>query len=194
MLSTLAIAVAAFVSTNIDDIFLLVGFFSDRSLTPANVVLGQYLGIATLVSISAVCAVISLSAAPAYVGLLGILPILIGAKKLWRAFHSDENDSDEEVRTRGGVISVASVTVANGGDNIGVYTPLFASLSIVQFSETVVVFAVMTALWCAAGHWFVNHHRFGTHVRYWGDRILPLVLVLLGVSILWKSRSIGLLF
>jgi cadmium resistance protein CadD (predicted permease) len=193
MLSTLGVAVVAFVSTNIDDIFLLVGFFSDRSFTPTRVVLGQYFGIATLVAISSVCAFISLSVAPAYVGMLGILPILIGAKKLWEAFHSND-EADEKIKVHGGVLSVASVTIANGGDNIGIYTPLFALLSFAEFSATIVVFAIMTAVWCAIGHWFVHHHRFGIHVQHWGHRILPFVLILLGVYILWNSGSLSLFF
>src|SRR3954471_9832639 len=99
MLSILGLATVAFISTNIDDIFLLVGFFSDRSFAVSRVVLGQYLGIGSLVVISAFCAFVSLSVAPAYVGLLGVLPILIGGKKLWETFRTDEKQ--EKIARRG---------------------------------------------------------------------------------------------
>src|SRR4051812_12292080 len=113
MLSTILIAAIAFVSTNIDDIFLLVGFFSDRSYKPSHIVLGQYLGIGILVLVSALCAFVSLSVAPAYVGLLGVLPILIGVKKLWEVFRNDSGE-EKKVVARGGIFSVSSVTIANG--------------------------------------------------------------------------------
>ncbi len=53
----IAIGVAAFAATNIDDIFVLMMFFSSSSPSmtfPVNqVVLGQYIGIGLLVAISA---------------------------------------------------------------------------------------------------------------------------------------------
>jgi cadmium resistance protein CadD (predicted permease) len=45
LLGLLGIAVVLFVSTNIDDVFVLLGFFSDPKVKFRHVVLGQYLGI-----------------------------------------------------------------------------------------------------------------------------------------------------
>ena len=49
MAELIALGIAAFVSTNIDDIFLLMMFFSDTRFKPLEVVLGQYIGMAALV-------------------------------------------------------------------------------------------------------------------------------------------------
>jgi cadmium resistance protein CadD (predicted permease) len=43
------------------------------------------------------------------------------------------------------VASVAAVTIANGGDNIGTYAPLFATSTSSQVAVFIFVFAVMTA-------------------------------------------------
>ena len=52
--SLIAIGVAAFASTNIDDIFVLMIFFSSSmTFSVEQVVLGQYIGIGLLVAISA---------------------------------------------------------------------------------------------------------------------------------------------
>ena len=51
-LNLISIGVAAFVATNIDDIFLLILFLSSSSLPVRQIVLGQYIGIGLLVSIS----------------------------------------------------------------------------------------------------------------------------------------------
>jgi hypothetical protein len=45
MLVTLALAIALFASTNIDDIFVLVGFFADARFRVRDILIGQYLGI-----------------------------------------------------------------------------------------------------------------------------------------------------
>ena len=80
-------------------------------------------------------------------------------------------------------LAVAGVTVANGGDNLGVYIPMFAN-SLSAIPLFVVVFAVMTLLWCVLGYILVNNRIFGHLIRRYGHKILPLVLIALGVDIL----------
>jgi cadmium resistance protein CadD (predicted permease) len=54
IMSVIAIGVAAFAATNIDDIFVLMMLFSSSLTFPVRqVVLGQYIGIGLLVAISA---------------------------------------------------------------------------------------------------------------------------------------------
>lgn len=61
--------------------------------------------------------------------------------------------------------------------------PLFAA-SRQNILVYVAVFAVMTALWCALGFKLVNNRAFGTKLRRFGDIILPIVLIALGLRIL----------
>jgi cadmium resistance protein CadD (predicted permease) len=42
------LAIVLFASTNVDDLFVLLGFFSDPKLRARDIVVGQYAGIATL--------------------------------------------------------------------------------------------------------------------------------------------------
>lgn len=85
LVSILAIGVSAFVATNIDDIFVLMMFFSSSyssSITfpVRQIVLGQYVGIGLLIAISALGSLISLVVPPDVIGLLGIVPIAIALK------------------------------------------------------------------------------------------------------------------
>ena len=81
--SSLALlSTGVFASTNIDDLFVLVGFFSDRNFSRPRIVTGQILGIATIVVISLTAAFAALAFSPAHVGLLGVAPIVIGIGKL----------------------------------------------------------------------------------------------------------------
>jgi cadmium resistance protein CadD (predicted permease) len=56
----LGIGVAAFVATNIDDIFILMIFFSTHRFHIYDIVLGQYLGIGSLIAISALGSLLAL--------------------------------------------------------------------------------------------------------------------------------------
>ena len=48
----------------------------------------------------------------------------------------------------------------------------------------------MTAVWCALGYVAVNNPLIGTHVRRYGHRVLPFVLIALGLYILSGAVSL----
>src|ERR671921_1422071 len=152
----IAIGVAAFAATNIDDIFVLMMFFSSSSsmtFPVKQVVLGQYIGIGLLVAISALGSFISLAVPTYIIALLGIVQIVIGVKKLIVFRKKKESNSKQTVQDKKKnnlvFVAVAAVTFSNGGDNIGVYIPLFAKYnSVSQITALATIFMAMTAVWC----------------------------------------------
>lgn len=190
-------AAIAFALTNVDDIFLLAMFFADPRLRVSRVVGGQYLGIGALVALSLLGRSAALLFSPGAVRWLGLLPVALGIKKLFDlrkgGAEADGTPSSRTVsRPEGSFVaqtfSVAAVTMANGGDNLGVYVPMFASLSAAQLVATLAVFAVMTALWCALGYALVRNPLFGRPMQRLAGRITPFVLVALGLAILFRDR------
>jgi cadmium resistance protein CadD (predicted permease) len=188
------LAVVAFASTDVDDIFLLVAFMADPHFRLRNVAIGQYLGIGVLVLASVAASLISLVLAPVHVGLLGVLPVLIGAMKLAALLRSGDGDEGERHETRGGsvgqIASVAAATIANGGDNIGVYTPLFATQTLAATALIAIVFLMMTGLWIGLAHWLVGHPKLGAPLRRYGHIAVPFVLIGLGLRILSEAGSL----
>lgn len=193
---TLGIACVLFATTNVDDIFVLLGFFADRQFKARQVIAGQYLGIGALFGVSVVASLVSLVVAPAYVGLLGLVPVGLGLKKLWDLRKGDEGEDapDSVSAGRGKVLAIALVTIANGGDNISVYTPIFATYSGGVLALVGAVFAVMTAVWLGFAYWLTNHRTFGEPIRRYGHRLMPFVLITLGIYILFHAKSFELLF
>ena len=189
----IALAVVVFASTNLDDIFLLVGFFADSRFAHRHIIGGQFLGIGTLVALSLVTALAALAIPPAYIGLLGIAPILIGAKRLWDGPPDHGPNSHPSDQRRSQPMTVAAVTIANGGDNIGIYTPMFATQSRWEIAVTISVFALMTLAWCAAAKCLVTHPLFGRPMRRYGSRTLPFVLIGIGLFILYEGGTLALL-
>ena len=195
----LGLAIALFASTNVDDVFVLIGFFADPKFHARDVVFGQYAGITVLFGVSLVASLLSLVIPRPYLGLLGIAAILIGAKKLVDLYR--ERDKGEATLERhsntsanGRSATVALATIANGGDNIGIYAPSFAIRSWYEITLIALVFVVMIALWCFAAHSMVNHPKLGAPIRHCGHRAAPIVLVGLGILILHQAGSFELLF
>lgn len=196
MIATALIGITLFAATNVDDLFILVGFFADPKYRFSSVVIGQYLGIGALVGVSIIAALIALVIPVAFVGLLGLAPIAIGLKKLFdlrRGADGGEDAIHEHAGFIGQVATVAAVTIASGGDNIGVYTPLFAVRPAFEVGLILVVFALMTAIWCIVAHWLVNHRSIGAPIRKYGHIITPIVLIGIGVMVLAEAGTIRLL-
>lgn len=82
ILGLIAIGIAAFAATNIDDIFVLMMFFSSLTFPVRHIVLGQYIGIGLLIAIGAIGSLITLVVPTYIIGLMGIIPIAIGIKNL----------------------------------------------------------------------------------------------------------------
>jgi cadmium resistance protein CadD (predicted permease) len=192
--SAIVVGAIVFVSTNIDDILLLLGFFADPKFRTRDVVLGQYLGIGALYLASAAASLVSLVLDPVYIGLLGIVPIAIGVKRLM-ALSNGREGPEAALRDRPNLkainrcLAVTAVTLANGVDNLAIYTPLFAAESGRVIAMMGVIFALLTALWCAFAYWLVGHRMLGLPIRRYGHRITPFVLIGLGMYILLHAKN-----
>jgi cadmium resistance protein CadD (predicted permease) len=202
VIGLIGLGIAAFAATNIDDLFIMMIFFSSarNNFSPREIVLGQYIGIGALTAIGVVGSLVALIV-PAYVvGLMGFVPIAIGIKKLLGLRkHPEEKDEVPKQALNNSnrtallsVFTVTAVTLSNGGDNIGVYVPLFASNNTAtEIITLVAVFMAMTAAWCAIGYYLVNHSFLASRIRRFGHLVLPFVLIGLGTYILAKGIIIA---
>jgi cadmium resistance protein CadD (predicted permease) len=171
--------VAMFAATNIDGLFLTAALLADRSFRARDVIIGTYAGIAALYAASAAGSLVSLIAPPAVIALLGLVPIAIGVRQLTK-----KQASDSVPARHGGIGAVAALNVAMGADNVGVYTPVFAASPAADIAAYGAIFAVLTGLWCYAAYRLVNHQSIGAPVRRYAPRLVPFVLIGLGLWIL----------
>lgn len=204
--ATLAIGITAFVATNIDDIVVLALFFSqvNEFFRPCQVVIGQYLGFGVLLLASLPGFFGSFFVQKEWLGLLGLLPILIGITHLAQ-WHEDNNQiqavsgQDSNTQPRGlGLLnrqtySVAAVTVANGADNIGIYVPLFARSNWWELLVLLGVFLVLVGVWCFVSYHLTRYPAITQLLSRYGHRLFPFVLIGLGFYILLESGTLKLL-
>ncbi len=193
LVSLVVVGVAAFAATNIDDIFLLMVFFSSSNLAARHVVAGQYAGFGLLVGISAVGSLVGLVVPSGVVGLLGLFPIAIGVKKLFgiRTGQKEDGVHVQGLQSKKGkgsyssVSRVATVTFADGSDDIGVFVPLFATHGTgIEISTLIAAFLVMTGAWCAVGYYVAKHGWLARQLRRFGHLVFPFVLIVIGISVL----------
>ena len=85
---------------------------------------------------------------------------------------------------------MAGLTVANGGDNVAAYTPVFATISAAATAVTIAVFAAGVAVWCLAGSWLVSHHRVTETLQRRGHWIIPVVYILIGLYIFQQEGAL----
>ncbi|GAA0779722.1 CadD family cadmium resistance transporter [Clostridium subterminale] len=221
MISTIITAFISFASTNIDDIFILMLFFSqiNNGMEKRHIIIGQYLGIILLITISIIGA-LGVSLIPSeYVGLLGLVPIYLGVKAYIGHKKDHKNNVDigqrqiqnsedlelikiTDIKEEGilsfvmkfinpSAVKVLGLTFANGADNIGIYIPLFSSMSLRDIFITVIVFMFLTALWCFIGMKLAEHSLIQRIIEKYKNIFIPIVFIGLGIFILIESETIS---
>ncbi|MBW4684519.1 MAG: cadmium resistance transporter [Komarekiella atlantica HA4396-MV6] len=204
--------IVAFVATNIDDIIILLLFFSqlNTQFRRRHIFVGQYLGFAAIIIASLPGFFGGLIIPRAWIGLLGILPIAIGIKQLLNK--ETENIEVQTVTTDfkpstssnpilffiWSVLSpqtykVAAVTFANGGDNIGIYIPLFAGNSFDSLLVILIVFFIMVGVWCAVAYFLARQATIAYILSRYGKTTVPFILIGLGLYIMYERGTFTLL-
>ena len=175
-------AAAMFAVTNVDDLVLLAVFFGQAAgrRGELKVVVGQFVGFAAILAVSVAGALGAGLLPEGAVRWLGVLPVLLGVRAAWQAWHQD----DDEPPPSAGVLGIAAVCFANGGDNVGVYVPAFAATGPAGLVSYVAVFLAGVAVWCAAGRFLATRPGVARVLARWGHVVLPLVLIGLGGLIL----------
>ena len=202
LLTAISIGMTAFTATNLDDILILLLFFSQVNAVfrRRHIVFGQYLGFTALVLASLPGFFGRLIFPPDWIGMLGLLPIAIGLSRLLNP-ETDDSEAEAELEQSENsffssflspqTYSVAAVTVANGGDNIGIYVPLFASNTLESLAVILAVFFAMVGVWCYAAYRLIQMRAIADTLTRYGNQLVPFVLIGLGIAILVKSGTLA---
>lgn len=203
MIGTVITSIISFISTNIDNIFVMMLLYAqvNEGLKKKHIVIGQYLGLAILVAVS-ILGAFGLNFIPQkYIGLLGLLPIALGVKE-WvkykkekRIFHTANEEACTETvainAINSEILNVMIVAVANGADNIGVYIPLFTGYSATQLIVTMTIFTLMMAFWCLLGSTITRFPRITSVIQKHKHIAVPVIFIGLGLYIFIKSGLLG---
>lgn len=213
LISTLIIGISVAFATTFDDNLYLTAFFGkvNRSFRPKHIIIGEYLGFTTLVFASLPGFFGGLIIPSTWIGLLGLLPIAIGISNLISREEETETVQAVSLDLTSPVKSghqkksllatirdpqtyrVSAVTIANGGNNIGIYVPLFASSNLPSLGVILCVCYFTVGVWCLLSYNLTRNPLMAPVLTRYGRKIFPFVLITLGLSILIKSETYRLL-
>lgn len=194
-------ATALFAGTNIDDMLLLAVLFGRATgrARPLRIVIGWYAGYVVVLAAVVVGALGARLLPERVIPFLGLLPLVLGLRAAWTAWRErcsrDGSLSDDHARysaSAPGAGTSAALSLANGGDNIGVYVPVFAASRPGAQLIYVGVFLVLVGVWCAAGRLVASRPLIARAMTRWGHVVLPVVLIGLGLAILIEGKAFGL--
>lgn len=199
MISSIVQAIGLFIATNIDDVVILSLFFARGQGQPGTtrrILVGQYLGFLGILGAAAAPAFGAQILLPeAILPYFGLIPLGLGLWAAWQAWRNRGEDDDDEAQLEGKRVSiwaVAAVTFANGGDNLGVYVPVFVSVSWGAVLAYCIVFLALVAVLVFLAKWISSRKPIAEALERWEDILFPAVLIGLGIVILVSGGAFGL--
>lgn len=219
LLSAITTGVATAAATTFDDNIYLTMFFSrtNRHFRPLHIVLGEVIGFSLLIAVSLSGFLLGHMVDSAWLGLLGLMPIAIGVNTLLARQPPEDSSSDrldccaasqqpmllqarrDDPRPRPLTLAralrdprtykVSAVTLANGGNNIAIYIPLFATSSLPRLATILLICYAFIGLWCLNSWFLIRQPHTAVVMSQVVARLVPFVLIALGLSILLRSGT-----
>jgi cadmium resistance protein CadD (predicted permease) len=221
--TTIQVAFAAGLATTFDDNIYLTAFFGEvnRNFRPLHVVVGEIIGFTVLLSISLAGYAVGMNLPSSTVGLLGILPITIGIKNLIKFVNEARIiDQCKEKQTQTNpetfrphyltgfkarrltawqvlrdqkTYDVALVSISNRSNNISIYIPLFASLTLAKIAVVIPILYIFIFTWLALSFALTRMPGISLVLNRYSKVFFPFILIWLGYRILSDSGAIQML-
>lgn len=179
---TVLVAAVAFAGTMVDN---FVAFVAQLSLTEkhrhARASVGQLAGVISLIVMSGAVGSM-LSAIPLrWVGLLAAAPLAL-------AVHAWRHQEPSARAVRRGAMTTFVLTIAFGGDNLAVWSPLLRADGYAKGLVAAAVFLVGDVALIVVARSLASHPRVVTTCQKLAPRATPLLYVGLSGLILWECR------
>ena len=188
-LSLLLTSIGIFFVTDTDDlVVLLLLWLAARNRRQGHaIIIGQYLGIVTLIAASWFVSrgVLHFNIAH-WTHWLGLVPFLLGISGLvsWWSTRHRQPALPPLARTVSLPV-VWSLTIGNGGDNLSIYIPFFTRLTVVEFGGVLIVFLLMIGLWLLISHRLARSTAATAFFARFGAWLSPMLFIAVGLLILF---------
>ncbi|HFI0425446.1 TPA: cadmium resistance transporter [Streptococcus suis] len=172
------------ISTSIDYFLILFLLFSQAKKPGERrtIYFGQLLASFILILLSSILSqVANVFLADWILGLLGFVPILLGARILFK------NEAETEIPdSKIGLLSIIFISLASGADNLGIFTPYFTTLSTLETLLTAGLILLETVAICYLAEKFGSLHSISEFIEKYEKMILPTIFIILGIYILFE--------
>ena len=187
----IGVTVVAFVSTNLDNLFVLMGLVGGSKMQTRDVATAYAFSIAVVLGIGVAASYLADLGADAWLRYLGFVPLGMG---LWRiralaTGARSPGASPEQTRSGLSIPSVSITMLASSGDSLGVFSSLMAETSEVLVLVIFATALAMSALWAAAASFVVQHPALAPRLRMMDRYAVPILLVAIGLYILSDTAT-----
>lgn len=188
LLIQVATVAALFAGTNVDDMVIisLLSAYARQGRPPKHwqIWAGQYVGFGVLIGASVLLGRGLALAPERFLWVLAVVPFGVGAYGLVNVIRSRRNGEEAKEPPPNGMWGVATITIVDGGDDLAAYTPFYATIHTGEIAVSIAVFAVTIAIWCMVGRRISRYKWVADVIDDYGDWILPVTMMLLGVYVL----------
>ena len=204
MFGIILASMIAFLSTSIDDLFILTLHFatSNEKFSKKDIVYGHFSGIAFLISISLLASLPAMALSYKFIGFLGLIPIYRGIDLIFHQHkegpifpelpHNKITDYLKK-HINQNILLVATITLANGGDNLAVYFPLFSSLKF-YLLLIIPLFFIYTHYWVKLSEKLLELRQTAVIIKKYGHILIPYSMILVGIYVILRNGTLTYLF
>lgn len=188
------LSILAFIATSIDYLVVLTILFSTQTIkSKSSIYFGQYIGTAILVAFSMVAAsVLGFLPEQWMIGFLGLIPLFLGIRSIFVDEDVDEDEIEDKLSSSGSdILAITALTIALGGDNLGVYIPFFTGQTAVDMLVVIIVFAIGIFLLCYLSSKLASIPAIESTVEKYENIIVPVVFIGLGIYIMLENGTLA---
>lgn len=181
---TIALLVAGgFVATNLDNLLLLIAWMTIAGRTRAPIFAGYFLAAFAVLVTVYVLGLLSGMLPVQYVGYLGIVPMLLGAKMLWDKLRQRGTEEQEAI-VKPDAVRVGTTLFANSVDSILVLSAMLAD-SRLQFDYVILAAYLAAAMvFYMLGRLFYSQIARLEKVAKAAEWAAPVIMMIVGAYIL----------
>ena len=191
MIETVLSSAAVFVATSLDELVVLTTIFAyaERRNSVAQVYVGQLISQVVLLSISVFAAFGIATISRQGIGLLGIVPIVLGIRILLGRGEDDEaQETASKLRPTGSfAFTVALIAIGGGSEEIAVFIPFLGSLAKPGLVVALATLLVLVPVWCRLSQRIASIERIQGWITRYQWIFVPVVFIGLGVFVIIDS-------
>jgi len=193
ILVIIGVTVGAFIGTNLDNLLLLVAMYSRYEQRAGTVTAGYIAGMILIGVITLAIGEVGDIIPLAYLGLLGLIPIMMGVFSLWKLFRSTQPGEIKSAAagdSRAAVFfALVSTQLSNSADSIITFSALYADSSDPSDYIVAPTFLAMTGVFSGVAFYSVKHPTLSRFLGRYGQYVTPFILILVGYYILSNTAS-----
>lgn len=190
MIKTVLTAIITFLLTSIDEIPVLFVLYTDPfNRGKSKIITFAYcIGTFILISVSLLGAAgLVLLPVKRMIGLVGIIPIIMGLKILIKGDDDEDKVMEKTRKFESLWIKVFMITIALGSDDLGMYIPLFTTIRGWEYFQMLLVYLIGTAVLCRISFKLSEVNALQSFIEGKERFLVGSVYILLGFIVMYDN-------